>query len=816
MDVLWQNLRYGFRVLAKSPGFALMAVLTLAIGIGANTSIFTVLNSVLLRPLPYRQPDRLLIVSERDSKFDDESVAYQNFTDWRAQNHSFEDLALFRRRDYTITGDRGPEHINGREVSAGFFTLLGVHPALGRDILPEEDRAGSEPVALISYGLWQRRFGGREDVVGKTVHLTAGTNDRNYTVVGVAPRDFWFYTPSDVFVAIGATNEMWLKQRMEREGSRAIGRLKPAVNAAQARADLGTIAKQLASDYPEANADHGVSIVPILDYTVSELRKTLTLLFGAVTFLLLIACVNVANLLLSRVAPRQRELAIRTALGASRRRVAAQLLTESVLLSVLGGIAGLGVAWFGTKALLKAVPQSLPRVETIGLDLTVALFLLGTCVATGILFGLAPVWQSLRSNVNVTLKEGSRGSGGTRHHRLQNVLVVSELALALVLLVGSGLTIRTMNQLGKVDPGFQPDNVVTFSLGFSRLHYDEPAQVRTLFKNVIDRLGSAAGVEAVASTTDLMMEDDSEAPFYVVERPKPDPKDYRWSIFYLTSPKYLQTMGIRLLRGRFFNDHDDLSSPNVMVVDEELARSVFPNEDPIGHHLILPFPGAEQPREIVGIVQHVKHWGLARDATATIRSEFYMPVTQIPDKLYTLVGGMSFAARTRLEPEAARATIARELKAIDSDISVYNVQTMNEIIRTSLARERFTALLLALFAGAALLLGAIGTYGVLSYAVSQRTHEMGLRMALGAGTPEILRLVLGRSTRLIAAGTAIGLAAAFGFSRLMSGILYGISPKDPVTFASVTPVLVLVAFAACYIPARRATKVDPIIALRYE
>jgi len=816
MEVFWQNLRYGFRVLAKSPGFAGMAILTLAIGIGANTSIFTVLNSVLLRPLPYHEPDRLLIVSERDSKFEDESVAYQNFTDWKAQNHSFDDLAMFRRRDYTITGDRGPEHIDGREISAGFFTLLGVHPVLGRDIRPEEDREGSAPVVLLSYGLWQRRFGGSDDVIGKTIRLTAGINDRNYTVVGVAPKDFWFYTPTDVYVAIGATNEMWLNVRMEREGARAIGRLKPGVSAAQARADLGTIAKQLADAYPEVNAGHGVSLVPMLDYTVSDIRGTLRLLFGAVAFLLLIACVNVANLLLSRVAPRQRELAIRTALGASRRRVAAQLLTESVLLSLLGGIAGLAVAWVGTRALLKAVPQSLPRMETIGIDQNVALFLLVMCVATGILFGLAPVWQSLRSNVNITLKEGSRGSGGAKHHRLQSVLVVSELALALVLLVCSGLTIRTMNKLGKVDPGFRPDNVVTFTLGFSRLHYDEPAKIRTLFKNVIDRLESAAGIEAAASTTDLMMEDDSEAPFYVVERPKPDPKDYAWAVFYLTSPKYLQTMGIRLLRGRFFTEQDDLSRPNVMVIDEELARTVFPNQDPIGQHLIIPFPGAEQPREIVGIVQHVKHWGLAQDATATIRSEFYMPTAQIPDKIYSLVSGMNFAVRTRLNPEAARTAIANELKALDSDMPVYNVQTMNEIIRTSLARERFATMLLALFAGAALLLGASGTYGVLSYAVSQRTHEMGVRMALGANTPDILRLVLTRGARLIVVGIAIGLLAALGFARFLSSMLYGVTARDPVTFASVTAVLVSVAIAACYIPARRATKVDPIIALRYE
>jgi predicted permease len=817
MEILWQNLGYGFRILAKSPGFALTAVLTLAIGIGANTSIFTVLNSVLLRPLPYHEPDRLLIVSERDTKFDDLSVAYENFADWRAQNHSFEALALWRRRDYTITGDRGPEHINGREVSAGFFTLLGAQPALGRDIRPEEDREGAEPVALISYGLWQRRFGGREDVIGKTIRLTAGINDRNYTVVGVAPKEFWFYTPSDVFVGIGATNEMWLKQRMEREGSRAIGRLKSGVSVAQARADLGTIAQQLATAYPEANAGHGVTLVPLLDYTVADVRGTLKLLFGFVVFVLLIACVNVANLLLSRVVPRQRELAIRTALGASRSRVAAQLFTESVLLAVLGGIAGLGLAWIGTRALLHGLPQSLPRAETIGIDQNVSLFVFVVCVATGILFGLAPVWQSLHSNVNVTLKEGSRGTGGGRHHRLQSLLVVSELALALVLLVCSGLTIRTLDKLAKVDPGFQPDNIVTFTLGFSRLHYDQPDKIRTLFKNVIDRLENIAGVDAATSTTDLMMADDSEAPYYIAERPKPDPKDYRWSVFYCTSQHYLQTMGIRLLRGRYFTEHDDLSEPNVMVIDEELARAVFPGQDPIGQHIIIPFPGADEPREIVGIVQHVKHWGLAQDDKAAIRSEFYLPFTQIPDKIYGLVGGgMTFAVRTRLEPEAAHAAIAREMNAINADMPVYSVQTMNEIIRTSLARQRFATLLFGLFAAAALLLGAIGTYGVLSYTVSQRTHEMGIRIALGANAPDILRLVLERAARLIVVGIAIGLLAAFAFSRFLSSMLYGITARDPVTFAAVSLVLVAVAVAACYIPARRATKVDPIIALRYE
>jgi predicted permease len=812
MEILWQNLRFGLRMLAKSPGFAMMAVFTLAIGIGANTAIFTVLNSVLLRPLPYRQPDRLMIVSERDAHFEDLSVAYENYTDWRAQNRSFEDMVLFRRRDYTITGERGPEHILGREVSSGFFTMLGVPPALGRDIRPEEDREGANPVALVSYGFWQRRFGGEKEILSKTIHL----NDRDYTVIGVAPKDFWFYSPTEVFVAIGATNQMWLKTRMEREGARAVARLKPGVTQVQALADMGNIAERLAAAYPEPNAGHGVAIVSMLDWTVSDVRTALKVLFGFVALLLLIACVNVANLLLSRVVPRQRELAVRTALGASRARVAGQLLTESLLLALLGGIAGLGLAWLGTQALIKAVPDTLPRVQTIGMDQNVAMFLLSICVATGILFGLAPVWQSLRSNVNLTLKEGGRGSGGGRHHRLQSVLVVAELALASVLLVCSGLTLRTMNKLAKVDPGFEPHNVVTFTLSFSKLHYDQPPKVRALFKDVIDRLESAPGVEAAASTSDLMMQDDSEAPFYVQERPKPDPKNYSWSMFYVTSPDYLRTMGIRLIRGRFFNNHDDLGAPDVMVIDEDLARSVFPNQDPIGQHIVIPFPGIERPREIVGIVQHVKHQGLAADSTAKIRSEFYMPFAQVPDKLYTLVGGMTFAVRTRLQPDAARAAVAQQLKAIDADIPVYNVLTMNEIIQTSLSQQRFATFLFGLFAAAALLLGAVGTYGVLSYAVSQRTHEMGVRMALGANAPDILRLVLGRGARLIASGIVIGLAAAFGLSRFLASMLYGVTAQDPFTFAAVSLVLLAVAVAACYIPARRATKVDPIIALRYE
>ncbi|HKW74416.1 MAG TPA: ABC transporter permease [Terriglobales bacterium] len=811
MTSLWQDLRFGFRSLVKSPGFAFMAVLTLAIGIGANTAIFTVLNAVLLRPLPFHDPGRVMIVSENSPQFNDMSVAYPNYVDWRAQNSSFAQMALFRGDDYTLTDQRGPEHIDGREVSAGFFSLLGVAPILGRDFRPEEDQVGAAPVVIMSYGLWQRRFGGDRNILGRSIHL----NDADYTVVGVLPRDFWFYSQRDVFVPIAATGRMWLKNRMDREGARAIGRLKPGVGLEQARADLNTIAKRLAAAYPEPNANHGVTIIPIANDVVSDVRGTLLLLFGAVALLLLIACVNVANLLLSRVVPRQRELAIRTALGASRMRIASQLLTESVLLALLGGILGIGLAWAGTRGLLAAVPHTLPRAQSIGVDWRVALFLLATCVITGILFGLAPVWQSLRGNTNETLKESGRGTVAGRH-RLQSVLVISELALALVLLVCAGLTIRTLNKLGRVDPGFIADNVTTFSLGFSRLHYDTPEKIRTLFKNVVEKMEGVPGIQAAALTTDVMMRDDSEVMFYVSERPKPDPKDYSWSMMYITSPDYLGTMGVRLLRGRYFTEHDTLSSQNVLVVDEELARTAFPHQEALGQHLVMPFPGFEQPREIIGVVQHVKHWGLAQDSTATIRSEFYVPFLQIPEKFYPMVNGMTFAARSHLGPQATANAVAERLHEIDTDIPVYNVETMDEIISTSIARQRFATLLFVVFAIAALLLGAIGTYGVLSYSVSQRTHEMGVRMALGASARDVLRLVMLRGTKLIAVGALAGIVGALIFSRLLASLLYGVSSYDPATFGLVAAVLVTVAVAACYIPARRATKVDPMIALRYE
>ncbi len=811
MRTLLQDMRFGLRMLAKSPGFAVMAILTLAIGIGANTAIFTVLNSVLLRPLPFHDPDRLVIISERAPQFDSMSVAYQNFQDWRTQSSSFEKMAIFRQSDYTLTSATGSEHTTARQVSAGFFGLLGTRLELGRDFQPEDDHEGAGPVAILSYGLWQRRFGGTADVLGKVVRL----NEQNYTVVGVAAKDFWFFSKSDLFVPIGATGQMWLTNRLERPGSRVIGRMKPGVSVASARMEVDGIARRLAVAYPQANAAHGAAMEGMLDQVVADSRTTLELIAMGVGLLLIIACVNVANLLLSRVVPRQREIAIRTALGASRTRVAAQLLAESVMLALMGGVLGIGLAWAGTRGLLAAVPNSLPRAESIGVDWHVALFLLLLCVGTGILFGMAPVWQVLRGNMNETLKESARGSSGGKH-LLQSTLVVAELAIAVLLLVGAGLTVRTLQKLATVDPGFQSRNVLTFDLRFSKARYDQPQKIRNLFHEVTARLENVPGVESAAITQDLMMRDDSETMFYVSERPKPDPKDYNWAMMYITSPDYLKTMKVRQLRGRFYNDHDNLSSPGVIVVDEELAHSLFPNEEALGKHLVIPFPGFDHPREIIGIVQHVKHWGLAEDATAKVRSEFYIPFDQVPDSLYSVVSGITYAVRSNLGEQAITTATKQELSKLDSDIPIYNVSSMDEIISVSIARQRFLSMLLVFFGGAALLLGAVGTYGVISYSVSQRTNEMGIRMALGAQTSNILGLVLGRGAKLIAIGLGCGLGIALLASRFMASFVFGVTATDPVTFGTVALLLLLVATAACFIPARRATRVDPMIALRHE
>ncbi len=813
MSTVLQDIRYAFRVLAKTPGFAIVAVLTIALGIGANTAIFSVVNAVLLRPLPYLDASRVMILSEKTPQFDSASVSYLNFLDWQNRNRSFSQLSGFRRESFNLAGVSSPERLPGRQVSPGFLSILGVTPILGRDFLPEDGRPGAPPVVILSYRFWQRRFAGDASVAGRVLVL----NDVPHTVIGVIPQSFWFYSPSDVFVTFANASPLSTRVRENRNGTYVVGRLKRGVSLAQAGSDMDQIGRSLAAEFPAANADHGIVVKPILEDIVGDARSSLLLLLGAVGFVLLIACVNIANLLLARSTARAKEIAIRAALGASRWRMIRQLLTESVLLAVFGGALGALLALWGTSSLIASVPGTLPRTEDVSPDFRVLLFTLTASLLTGILFGIGPAFRASRTDLHDTLKEGIRGSTSGRH-RLQDVLVVSELALTLVLLVGAGLILRTILSLRGVNPGFDPRNALVFNTALSHQRYGEAAKVRSFYRQVLARLNQVPGVKAASLALNLPMRDDSETGFYVEGRPKPKPEEMPWAMHYLVSSGYADAMGLRLLRGRYLSDQDTENSSPVVVIDELMARGVFPNEDPIGKRFIIPFPGFDAPREIVGVVSHVKHWGIAQDSQARIQYQFYMSFFQVPDALFKQVGtfDMTLLVRTAGDPRAFVAPAEATIHGLDPDLPVYAAQTMGEIVETSFAAQRFAGLLLGLFAGIALVLAAVGIYGVMAYSVGQRTQEMGIRMALGATRQDILRLVLGRGALLTGAGALLGLLACLGLTRFLASLLYGVTATDPATFLAVAFVLDAVALFACYVPARRATRVDPMIALRYE
>jgi predicted permease len=814
MNTLAQDLRYALRMLAKSPLFTAIAVVTLALGIGGNTAIFSVVNAVLLKPLPYANPDRLMILSEKSPEFPEMSVAYLNFEDWKKQNHSFADMAAFRGESFSLKAGAASEHVRARQASASFLTLLGVQPLLGRNFLPEEDRAGAAPVVILGYGLWQTKFGGDRDIIGKAVVIS----DTNYTVVGVLPEHFWFYSKPDLLIPIGSASGIWRKDRELRSGTYVVGRLRDGQTVEQARADLVPIAEQLAAAYPKANAAHSINVRPMLEDVAGGVRTSLYLLLGAVGFVLLIACVNVANLLLVRAASRQKEIAVRVAMGASRWRMMRQLLTESVCLAALGGSLGLLLARWGSEVLLKAVPGSLPRADNVSLDWRVMGFTFGVSLLTGVLFGLVPALRAAKPNVQATLKEQARGTTGG-HHRLQGALVTAELALALVLLVCAGLTIRSMSLLRDVNPGFDAQKALTFNVSLSKIGYSTPAQVRGYFHEVLRRLEALPGVQAASVSSDLPMRDDSELFFYVAGRPVPEKEKMPWAMFYLVSPGYQNAMGLQLLKGRFLTEQDNETAPRAAVIDEVLARGLFPDEDPVGHSIVIPYPGMDQPRQIVGVVNHVKHAGLAADAASLIRYQFYMPFDQIPDQFYGEVAGGSLSLIVRTvtaNPSSVGASVLQTVRELDRDQPVFGLEPMSQLIEQSLASQRFATLLLGIFAGVALLLGSVGIYGVMSYLVTQRTHEMGIRMALGAERNDVMQLVLKHGFVLALAGLAVGMVAAFGLTRLMTSLLYGVSPTDGITLATVAVLLVGVAMLACYVPAQRATKVDPMVALRYE
>jgi predicted permease len=813
MTTLFHDLKHGLRMMGRSPGFTAVAIITLALGIGSTTAIFSVVNGVLLRPLPFPHPSRLMILYENSAKFQEMSVSYLNFLDWQRQQRSFSRVAIYRSDSFNLSGRSGAEVVRTKMVSSGFFKILGVSPFLGREFTAQDDHMGAAPSVILDYSFWQRRYGGNPNVVGRSITM----DDQNYDVVGVLPKDFWFFDREDVYVPIGIYDRTWTKDRDERWGSRVIGRLEPNVSQGQAQADLTDIARRLSMQYPKADAGCGIKVMPLSHYVVQDIRATLYLLLGAVCCVLLIACVNVANLLLSRATTREKEMAIRTALGARRGRVIRQLLTESVLLALFGGLAGILLAVWGTHGLLSYVPGELPRAENVGLDVGVLVFVVGVSVITGLLFGIAPAFRSAQTDLVGSLQEGSRGSTG-RRHGLQNGLVVAEVGLALVLLAASGLTLRTILRLNHVKTGFDTSSALVFDVSLPPARYQLGPANREFYKELTQRLGELPGVDAVGTTWDLPMRDDSEYWFYVVGRPKPLQQNMPMAMLYMTSPGYLRAMGISLLRGRFFTDQDTVSSERVVAIDDALARKFFPHQNAIGQHIGIPFPGFEATWKIVGIVHHIKHFGPAAPRNWKVNQAIYVPVGQMPDLFYKIVGVANFTlvVRTSVNPQSITASIKRAVHGIDSQVPVTDVQTLNELERTSMAAQRFTALLLGIFAALALALAAVGIYGVISYSVAQRTHEIGIRMALGAQQNSVLLWVIKEGMTLAVAGVAIGLFAAVFATQLLASMLYGVSATDPVTFAVAALILAMVALLACYIPARRATKVDPVVALRYE
>jgi len=817
MLTFWHDIRYGLRMLFKNPAFSVIAIATLALGIGANTALFSVINGVLLNPLPYPGAERLIALYSKSAHFSRQSISYPNFLDWQRENKSFALLAAYRGDSLNLTGQGEAERLRTAMISWSFFPVLGVNPAMGRNFTEQEDKLGAGPVVLISDSLWHRKFQGVRDVVGKAISLNA----KLYTIVGVVPASFHFegnnYNPkTDVFVPIGQWDEKIFQDRRVGMGMDAIGRLKPGVSFEQANSEMAGIASHLAELYPDINKDLGITLIPLKENTVGDIQPYLLVLLVAVGCVLLIACANVANLLLARAMGRTREFAIRTALGASPFRMARQVLTESVLLALAGGSIGLVMASWGTQAAISALPDALPRANEIHLSGRVLGFAFMISILTGIAFGLIPALKTASGDVHETLKEGGRGMSGTRH-RAQSTIVVLEMAVALVLLVGAGLMIRSLAKLWSVDPGFNPQNVLSFSLASAQPLGDTPAATRAAFRQLHDSLAAVPGVQSVSlSVGSSPMSGDSELPLWLEGEPKPSStSEMKMSLFYIVQPDYLNVMKLPLKRGRFITEADNEKSTFVVVIDEEFAKRVFGNTEPIGKHVNLDI--LNKTAEVVGIVGHVKQWGLDENPNTLVQAQCYMALAQTPDEVMPLIAhGVEGYARVEPAMLTNASPIHSAVSAVNGDMVVYGVQSMTAVIADSIAAKRFLMTVLGIFAAVATLLSCVGIYGVISYVVGQRTHEIGIRMALGAGRWTVLRMMLEQGGRLALFGVGIGAVSALLLARLMSKMLYGVNSYDPLTFVGVIVVLTLVALLACLIPARRATRVDPMVALRYE
>ncbi|HEX8557042.1 MAG TPA: ABC transporter permease [Pyrinomonadaceae bacterium] len=808
LGTVWQDLRFGARTLLKSPAFTAVAVLSLALGIGANTAIFSVVNAVLLRPLPYPEPDRLTHVwhtppQESFPGMDRFSVSPGNYLDWKEQSRAFEQMAIYQYAGLSLsTGGGDPVPVTGAAVSPDFFPVLRSQAGLGRTFMPEEEQQGRDQVVVLGHGLWQRAFGGDPSLVGRTVTLSS----RSFTVVGVMPPGFEFPAEAELWVPLAW--DAAERQTRAIHDYMVVGRLRRDASLEQAQAEMSTISTRLEQQYPEANKGWGALVAPLQEDLVGDVRPALLVLFSAVGFVLLIACANVANLMLARGANRRREMALRIALGATRGRIVRQLLCESLLLAAVGGLLGLALAGWGGQLLVRLSSGSLPGSAGVGIDAWALGFTLLVSLGAGVLAGIAPALQFSRNELSETLKQGTgRGGGGSVKQGTRKALVVSEVALSLILLVGAGLMIRSFWKLQHVDPGFDVRNTLTLSVGLAPARYGEPQQQLAFHDRVLEQIAALPGVVAVGSTTTIPLTGGgSKQPFTVEGRPAPPVSEQPLAQTRYVSPDYFRAIGVPVRQGRPFEERDREGAPQVVLISEAMARRFFPGQNPVGQRLTPSFHLQQGPREIVGVVGDVKSNGLDDDAAATM----YLPFKQSPRPW------MTFVARTASDPQGFAVPLSKAVYAVDREQALTGVRTMEQVLAESLAGRRFNMALLMTFAALALALAAVGVYGVMSYSVMLRRRELGIRMALGARAMDVLRLVLGQGLSLTLIGVAVGMAGAYALTRLMASLLYGVAATDFVTFASVSAVIILVGLLASFLPARRATKVDPMIALRSE
>ena len=820
-STLWQDIRYGARMLVKNPGVTIIVIIALALGIGANTAIFSVVNAVLIRPLPYHESERLVFLNEKSPVLDEMSISYPNFLDWRAHNQTFEKMGVYNRASYNLTGAGEAERIVTGQVSADLFSVLRVNALHGRVFTNDEDKPGGTPVVVLSYALWQRRFGGQTSVLNQPLTL----NGKPYTVIGIMPESYAYPSRAEMWVPVGQLSDQvsW-QNRGNHPGLYGVARLKPGATFEQADADMNNVGANLEKQYPDTNASTRPRLRPLLEVFVVDARRALWVIFGAVGFVLLIACANIANLLLARATARKKEMAIRTAVGASRWRIVRQLLTESVLLSLIGGAIGLALAHWGVQLILYVSPNAIPRSREIGLDWTVLAFTVGISFVTGILFGLIPAIQAGDVDVHETLKESGRGNSGRQW--LRSGLVVVEVATTLVLLISAGLMIRSFYMLQKVNPGFSHEHLTSFSISLPQKKYATDEVRHSFYNRLLENIRALPGVESVAAASGLPLGNNGWQTSFVIDGQPPPPREQTPLMeACLVTPDYFKAMNIPVLRGRVFNDRDDrshlagrdlsklnenqrsIAGVNKIVIDEEFAKRYWPNEDAVGKRVKLGTSADAPVLEVLGVVGRVKMESLNQNSD---RVQGYFAFNQTPQ------GGMTVVIKGASDPNQLISSIRGVVTSLDPDQPIYSPRTMDEIRAESVAPERLNLTLLSLFAGIALVLAIVGIYGVMSYSVTQRTHEIGIRMAIGASPLDVFKMILGHGMKLALVGVVIGLAGAFALTRLMATMLFGVAPTDAMTFGGISVLLITVALLACYLPGRRATKVEPTISLRYE